>query len=65
MFYTRNMAFRKIFSKNQNCHIKQKFGTYTNLNMQNSIWVFTFFILVQKYCFWTNLVQRMKIVAAS
>ena len=32
----------QIVPKNQNCQFKMKFSTYTNLNMQNSMVVFTF-----------------------
>ena len=33
---------RKLASKNQNCYFKLKFGIWHNLNMQNSIVLFTF-----------------------
>ena len=33
----------KFGPKNQNCHFKVKFGTYTNSNMQNSMVMFIFF----------------------
>ena len=48
----------KIGPKNENCQLKLKFGYYTNSNMQNSIMVFTFYVLEQKYSFWANLVQK-------
>ena len=38
--------------KNQNCQLKLKFGTKTNLNMQNSMVVFTFSVLYKKDRFW-------------
>ena len=41
----------KFGLKNQNCQLELKFGTYTNLNMQNWTEMFTFFIFDQKYCF--------------
>ena len=31
-----------LFQKNQNCQFKLKFSTWTNLDMQNSIGMFTF-----------------------
>ena len=34
----------KFGPKNQKCHFKLKFGTKTNLNMQNSMVAFTFSI---------------------
>ena len=44
--------------ESQNCQFKLKFGTKTNLNMQNSMVVFTFAVLQWKYRFWTNLVSK-------
>ena len=41
----------KFGPKNQNYQFELKFGTYTNLNMQNSVVVFTFSIFDQKYLF--------------
>ena len=41
---THGLFLRKFGQeKNQNCQFKLKFGTLTNLNMQNSMVVFTFF----------------------
>ena len=37
--------------KNQNCQSELKFGTYTKLNMQNSMVVLTFSIFYPKYLF--------------
>ena len=55
----------KFGPKNQNCHFKLKIGTYTNSNMQNSMILFTFFVLERKYPFWANLFQKIKIVTLS
>ena len=55
----------KFGPKNQNCHFKLKFGTYTNSNMQNSIVMFTFSVFDWKYPFWANLVQKVKIISWS
>ena len=52
-FSTRNTLFRYIWSKYQNCQFKVKFGTSTNLNMQNSM-MFTFSVFDWKYLFWVN-----------
>ena len=41
----RKYIFEQVWSKNQNCQFKMKFSTKTNLNMQNSIVVFTFAVL--------------------
>ena len=35
--------------KDQNCQFKLKFGTKTNLNMRNSMMMFTFTVLEQKF----------------
>ena len=35
----------KLGPKNQNCQFKLKFGTYTNLHMQNSMVMLTFSVL--------------------
>ena len=44
----------KFGPKNQNCHFKLKFGTYTNLNMQNFMARLTSSILDRKYRIWAN-----------
>ena len=51
--------FSKFGPKNQNSQFKLKFG---NSNMQNSMVMFTFFVLDRKYLFWANLVQKFKTV---
>ena len=55
----------KFGPKNQNCLSKLRFGTQTNSNMQNSMVMFTFSVFYQKYPFWVNLVQKIKIVSFS
>ena len=45
----------KFGPKNQNCQFKLKFGTQNNSNMQNSMVVFTFSALDQKYSFCVKL----------
>ena len=47
--------------KSQNNQFKLKFGTKTNLNMQ----ILTFVVLEQKYPFWANLLQNIKISSLS
>ena len=59
LFWTRNTLFGKIWSQNSKL-FKVKFGTETNMNMQNSlnalnacrICIFTFFVFVWKSPFW-------------
>ena len=55
----------KLGPQNQNVQFKPKFGIKINLNMQNSIVVFTFCVLDRKYPFWANLFQKIKIVSLS
>ena len=65
--------FRKCFPKNQNCLLKLKFRTYTNLNMENWMVIlfvcllvcFFFFFLDWKQLFWVNFVQNFKTVSWS
>ena len=52
----------KSGQKNQNCSFKLKFGIKTNLNMRNSMMMFTFSVFDHKYISWANLVQKFKIV---
>ena len=52
----------KFAPKSQNYQFKQKFGTYTNWNMQNSMVMFTFLVFDCEYTFWANLVQKVKII---
>ena len=54
-----NLVQKKI------CHFQLKFGTSSNLNMQNSMVMLTFSVLDRKYRFWANFVQRIKIVTLS
>ena len=39
----------KSGTNNQNCQFKWKFGTNTNLNMQNSVMMSTLFVFDHKY----------------
>ena len=55
----------KFGPKCQNYHFKLKFGNYTNSNMQISVMMFTFSAFYQKYPFWVNLVQKVKIISLS
>ena len=56
IFSTRNTLFGPGY---ENCQIKLKSGTNTNLNMQNSVVVFSFSIFDRKYPFWSNLAQKV------
>ena len=42
-----------------------KFDMKTNSNMQNSVVVFSFSVLDQKYSFWENFVHKNKIFSLS
>ena len=53
----------KFGPKTQNCLFKVEFGSKTNSSMQNSVMTFIFRALDQKYIFWVNLVQKVKIVS--
>ena len=55
----------KFGPKIQNCLFKVKFGTQTNLNMQNSLVMLTLFVFDQKYPFQLTLVQKNKINSLS
>ena len=55
----------RIFHVAQRCHSTQNFGTQLDSNMQNSMMLFTFFVFDWKYCFWANLVQKIKIISFS
>ena len=48
-FRTETPSFRKVGPKNQNCHFRLKFHTFTNLNMLDLIMMFIFSTLSQKY----------------
>ena len=50
-----------LVQKAQNGHFKQKYGTKTDLNMQNSTVVLTFFVFDWKYSFRTNLLKTSKL----
>ena len=59
-----NTFFVKSGQQNQNCQLKQKFGTRTNLNMRNSMIIFTFSVFGHKYLSRANLVGKFKIVCS-
>ena len=56
---------RYFGAKIKNWQFKLKFGTKTNLNMHNSVMVFTFSVFGQKYHFWANLAQQIKNISLS
>ena len=64
LFDHKYLFLGKFGPKNQNCQFQLKFGTQTNLNMQNSMVVFTFSALDQKNPFWGNFVQKSKIACS-
>ena len=64
--FPREIAFLGKFGpKNQNCQFKLKYNTQTNSDIQNSMVTFSFSIFDWEYLFWTNLVQKVKIVNLS
>ena len=52
----------KFGPKSQNCQFKLIFATQSNSNIQNSMVLFTFSVLQRKHTFWTNLVERSKLL---
>ena len=60
----RNPFFGKSGQNNQNCQFKLKFGAKINLDMRNSMMMFTFSVFEHKYLSWVNLVQKFKIVCS-
>ena len=62
-FPTGNTFFGKFGPKCQNFLFKPKFGTQTNSNMQNTMMIFTLFASDWNSPFWTNLVQKIKILS--
>ena len=46
--------FGKFGPKTQYCQLKLQFGTWTNLNMQNSIVMLNFSAWDKKYPFWSK-----------
>ena len=64
LFWTRNIIFGKTWSQNSKL-FKVKFGTKTDLNMQNSLMMFTFFAFVWKYPFWLTSPQKNAIGSLS
>ena len=62
-------SFRQkiLFSENfgpdyQNCQLKLKFGTWTNLNVQNSSVIFIFSFQEQTHLFWQGLSKKAKLL---
>ena len=55
----------KFGPKYQNRQFKVKFGTKTNLKMQNSMVGFVYSVLGRKRLFLANLVQKIGIVSLS
>ena len=51
--------------KTEKCQFKLKFGSQTNLKIQNFMLIFTFSIFVQEYFFWANQFQKMTTVSQS
>ena len=51
----------KAGSTIQNCLFKAKLVTETNLNMQNSMVMFTFSVFDWKYPFWPNWSEKSKL----
>ena len=49
----------KLGNNIQSCQFRLKFGTKTNLNMQNSVVVPTSAVLDWKYPFCANLIQKL------
>ena len=62
---TSGKSLGKFGPKNQNCQFKLKFGTKTNLNMENSMVAFTLAVLDWEFPFWENLIQAIKVVSLS
>ena len=60
-FSTEIPFLRKFGPENENYQSKLKFVTWTNLNMQKSVMLFSFFDFGWKFNFWANLVQKVKI----
>ena len=65
MFSTGNTFFVQIWSKKSNFQFKLRFDTKSNLNMQNSMMMFTFSVFDLKYLFGANLFHKIKIVRLS
>ena len=59
-FLTGIIPFGLIWSKKTKLSLRLNFGICTNLNMQNSMVMFTFSIFDRNYPFWINLVQKNK-----
>ena len=64
LFLMGNTFLSKFGPKNQNFQFKLQFGSKGNFNMKNSMVVFNFSLLNQKYSFRENLVPKIKIVSS-
>ena len=51
----------KFFQENQNCQFKRKFGTKTNLNIENSVVMFTFVFFRPEINLLGKFISKMKI----
>ena len=51
----------KFVPENQNCQFKLKFGTKTNLDMQNSVVLFTFSVFDWKYPFKARFILEAEV----
>ena len=60
-----NSTEKAPFKKLSLIRVKLGFDASTNSNMQNSLVIFTFSVLEQKYLFWANLVQKIDIFSLS
>ena len=63
-FRSKKAFLGKSGQKNQNCQFSRKFGTKTNLNMWNSIMIFTFSVFDRKYLFrkiWSKKSKLLKV----
>ena len=57
----KNPFWANLVKKIKNSQFKLKFGTKTNLNMRNSMMMFT---SDHEYLSWANLVQKFKVVCS-
>ena len=54
--------WENLVQKNKNCQFKLEFGTYTNLNMKNSLLMFIFSVLTGSIFFGGNLFPKIDLV---
>ena len=65
LFQTRKTLFGQIWSKKSKLSVKAEIWYQeTNLNMRNSMMMFTFSVFDHKYLSWANLVQKFKILCS-